>query len=473
MAELIRSAMEKNPSARILVLQNNVDLIQQTARILPGYVTTYCAGLGEKIQAHAGTTVASVASMVGAPELKDFNGILIDEVHALGDSDYSTYKKILSRFGNAKVVGFTATPFRSSGKIYGEGKFFSRVCFQRSLLDMIDEGYLVKPSLKHTAEQFETKGLKVRMGEYAMDDLAKLAADTVKVKKQIAEAIPRLADRRSRIWACVNIEHCELVAREIPASKVVHSNLSREERDETMRAFRAGEVRDLVFVSVIKEGIDIPRIDAVVFMRPTRSPTLYVQVAGRGLRPAENKKDCLLLDFGGVVANLGPLDNPRVREPGETKAQAEREKPQFKFCPKCLEYIPIQSVKCSACGEGFIDERLKNLTVKAATGGGLLSNDPVRNKVTAVQIELHMSQAGNECLRVTYQCGIIRLHEYFSYQHDFAIKNWVKRAHELGVPYRDNLDDQARQTVTRVPREIETVLDGKYTKVRKLFFEGN
>ncbi|WP_350448928.1 DEAD/DEAH box helicase, partial [Streptococcus pseudopneumoniae] len=89
------------------------------------------------------------------------------------------------------------------------------------------------------------------------------------------------------------------------------------ERNNEMEYFLNGEARHMVFVTALSEGWDHPPIDALCLLRPTRSPVLYVQLAGRVLRPYDGKVDSLILDYGNVVKNLGPLDNPRIPKKGE------------------------------------------------------------------------------------------------------------------------------------------------------------
>jgi hypothetical protein len=94
----------------------------------------------------------------------------------------------------------------------------------------------------------------------------------------------------------------------------VHSLMKSAEQTDALREFEQGDTRHLVFVSKVSEGYDFPAIDAVVLFRPMRSPTLYIQTVGRGLRLHPDKSDCLVLDYGKVVSHCGRLDRPVVQE---------------------------------------------------------------------------------------------------------------------------------------------------------------
>src|ERR1700761_7754228 len=89
---------------------------------------------------------------------------------------------------------------------------------------------------------------------------------------------------------------------------MVTAETSTVERNRIVNEYKKGNLRCLVNVGCFTTGFDHPAIDLMAFMRPTRSPVLYVQMGGRGMRIAEGKLDCCLLDFGGVINELGPID---------------------------------------------------------------------------------------------------------------------------------------------------------------------
>jgi len=94
----------------------------------------------------------------------------------------------------------------------------------------------------------------------------------------------------------------------------VHSKMVRRDETAALEAFTKGDARHMVFVTKLSEGFDYPATDAVILMRPMRSPTLMIQTIGRGLRLAPEKKDCLVLDYGQTIRHCGSLDRPVVQE---------------------------------------------------------------------------------------------------------------------------------------------------------------
>ena len=92
----------------------------------------------------------------------------------------------------------------------------------------------------------------------------------------------------------------------------------------------------------------MPDVDCILWLRPTQSPVLYVQGAGRGMRIADSKTDCLWLDFSDTTERLGPVDAIKGRK--ERKGAADQGAP-FAICPECGEHVmPASAMFCTACG---------------------------------------------------------------------------------------------------------------------------
>ena len=101
--------------------------------------------------------------------------------------------------------------------------------------------------------------------------------------------------------------------------------------------------------NVLTTGFDYPDIDLIAMCRPTLSPGLYSQSAGRGMRLKSQAADCLVLDFAGNVARHGPITSIIIPEGGK----ALKAKKQTKTCPDCDEIVSIQCRTCPACGHVF------------------------------------------------------------------------------------------------------------------------
>lgn len=481
---------------QVVVVFNNVELFAQQYMMLgrrfPGQVTGYCGSLG--LRDASGKIVCALIQSIHKREFKKLSGIIIDEVHNLND-EVGMYKEFLTAHFNVPLIGFTATPYRTGdGEIYGVGKYFPGISFERTMQEMIKDGYLVVPRLKRPEHQFELTGLRVKGGDYAAEDIEKLTGDDKKLHDQVMDALNRLSGRRKVVWFCSSIQHAERVVAELlkagELAVSLHSGLQGSQRATNKDGFHEGNIRHMAFVSIVKEGYDYPPIDSVVFLRPTRSPVLYVQVAGRGLRPFGDKKDCLILDYGRVVETLGPLDSPAILRKRASKKYGAADL-GMKFCPACFEYLKKTVIICMACGHDFTPPLpIKNTTREASEKGELLSKPeelevkkkekekPKAKKITAdvvdVYIRDHLSSSGRSCLRILYVTTDLKhrvISEYFAWDMGWSKINAKSRVEQLGVVWIDNLDELTTRKVTRIPSAVVFTLD-KFAKVDHLVFSG-
>lgn len=437
-AELIRQAMELKPGISILVLINSIDLIDQTAKRYQELgidCSVFCASLNSKRIDQV--TVASIQSIYNVDYNPDL--IIVDETHNISDDEDSRIHSFLST-KKSKIVGFTATHYRADGYIYGDEKFYKDICFEYGIKQAILDGYLVKPVLKHTNEQFDTSNLSVRMGEFDSREVSHLTQDKEKATKQILDALPKIADRKKIVWACSSIEHATLIhslLSEVESARIVHSELN--DRVEQINDYKNTSVRHMVFVNVLKEGYDQPEIDCIVFLRPTRSPTLMVQIIGRGLRPHRGKTNCLVLDYGQVIINCGTLDNPNVRKYGAKKSELA-EDAKMKFCPECLTYLYKTQDICETCGYEFKKEQReygKNLTERSYDGSAFTEESIY--KVHNIDFSIHKAKSGNDCIRIDYfsEASKFPISEFFVVSSNFAMDRFKKRLAEMGMTGED------------------------------------
>lgn len=480
MIALIKKCIEKFPSIKIVTLVNKVMLLEQTYRRFGnalGFenIGMFC-GSESKYQINNQNTVATIQSIYKVP-IEKVNLIVLDEVHNVDQESgryfdfIESHKKLNPKL---KIIAFTATPFRSSGFIYGKDKLFKSITFQKKLLEMIERGYLVPPKMKRVNEQFDVSSLPIRMGEFDKEYVDKMTGDEKKVTKQILDALPRVVDRKKVVWACSSINHCEMVNEKLKElgehSVLLHSKMESGDREASKFDFEGGLAKHMVFVSIVSEGYDYPPIDTIVLMRPMRSPVLYVQTVGRGLRLAKYKKDLLVLDYGKVVETVGPLDNPKLVKKGERSKKTLQET-EMKFCPKCLSYINKTARQCIDCGYEFI-RKLPKLDNVASSSGILLSKPELPREVIIddVELKVHKSQNGNLCLKIDYYSNSILgnqliVSEFFVWNVECSRNRMQKRLIDLDVDFKPTLNEQAEQKFRKRPITIKIVKDGKYMKV--------
>lgn len=301
---------------RVLILAHRDQLIKQASRklndnslrhgiIMAGYTPDYAAHV----------QLASVQTLVRRLDKVRFqpNLIIIDECHL---SVAGSYLKILEQYPDALVLGFTGSPCRLDNKPLGRefGGIYDHLIQAISIRQLIDRGFLVRPVVYAPAEQIDLSGIRKAMGDYKTDELAavvdkpKLIGDAVDQYQKICPGTPAVA------W-CVTVQHAQHVADEFNARGIEAVMLCGDHdtayRDDVLKKLATGEIKVVTFVGILVEGVDVPEIAAVLLLRPTMSLASYLQVIGRGLRPAPGKSCCYVLDHAGLSFKHGLADEER------------------------------------------------------------------------------------------------------------------------------------------------------------------
>lgn len=461
----------RQAQCKTAVLVGRDKLVQQTARrmrsVLSG-VSVWSAGQGEKTIGD--TTVVSVHS-ADTLTIPDLRLLIIDEAHNVNGGRYTSF---IERHPNVRIAGFTATPWRNSVPIYGESELFKSVTYNVGMMALIKQGFLVPPVSKAMPEGFDVSKLTVRAGDFVMSELAQLTSDRSKIIAQVKDAIPRLIDRNKIVWTCTTIEHAEAVGSMLvsmgESAVVIHSKVP--DIDYAMECFEKGPFRHAVSVMMLTEGIDIPSVDGIVLMRPTRSPTLMVQTIGRGLRLYDGKKDCVILDYGQTIANCGPVNAPYIKERRTVGTSKEKFTPTIRVCPSCLNYVPIDLVICPDCGheDKRVVDRLAALQRKAASDALLIEREPATYEVSNVSVGKHRAASGNDCVKLSFSFrGRISLFHIYGSSHSYSWGKMEKVLYRL-TPFRfksfreawDNVD--SLDGSLDIPKTITIKLDGQYEK---------
>ena len=242
------------------------------------------------------------------------------------------------------------------------------------------------------------------------------------------------------------------------------------ERDKMLADFKSGRIRALTNANVLTTGFDAPGIDLIAMLRPTMSPGLYVQMAGRGLRIADGKTDCLVLDFAGVVEQHGPIT---AVNPPPKKGDKVGEAP-VKVCDNCQEICGLSARVCPACGTPFPEPerptlKLSNLDIMGFEGTDL--------EVSSWHWRKHISRAsGKEMLSVSYYGGLSDppVTEYLAVTHDGYAGEKSRRllsevAHRASVDLdygATDLHQMAQQmTEGQPPSAIEFKREGKFFSI--------
>lgn len=235
-----------------------------------------------------------------------YDYIVVDEFH---HAAAPTYQKLLEYYQPKILLGLTATPERMDGKSVLD-YFGGRIAAEIRLPEAIDRKLLCPFQYFGVTDTADLSSLKWRTGGYDKNELSNLYTLSGMVAERRADLVVNSIlkyvadiDEVKGLGFCVSIAHAQFMARYFNTHGIPSMALTGDSPDEERNAAKqrlvSGELRFLFVVDIYNEGVDIPEVNTVLFLRPTESLTVFLQQLGRGLRLAENK-DCLtVLDFIG------------------------------------------------------------------------------------------------------------------------------------------------------------------------------
>jgi ribosomal protein L40E len=275
----------------------------------------------------------------------------------------SQYEQVINRLRyfdpRARILGVTATPYRLNwGYIYGDVKtqdpsrnWFPDLTYSIDIATLREQGYLCElEKWGHSAPDLSHVSISKANGDYKENELSAEMSREVHLESAVNAVREYASDRRHIVVFAVTIEHAELLSEKFRQSgyrsAFVHSKMPDSQVAATLAAFANGSVNVLVNVGKLTEGWDCPQTDCVVLCRPTKSAALYVQMVGRGLRIAEGKDKCLMLDLAGCLAEHGFPEAPEIKNKLPDKAN-------WLECPECGKENLVDATECAKCGYLF------------------------------------------------------------------------------------------------------------------------
>lgn len=235
-----------------------------------------------------------------------YDYIIVDEFH---HAAAPTYQKLLAYYQPRILLGLTATPERMDGKSVLP-YFNNRIAAEIRLPEAIDRKLLCPFQYFGVTDTVDLDTLKWSAGGYDKGELSKIYTLSGAMANRRADLVVSTLlkyvtdiDDVKGLGFCVSIEHAEFMCRyfnehNIP-SMFLTGHSPEEERKTAKQRLVAGEVRFIFVVDIYNEGVDIPEVNTVLFLRPTESLTVFLQQLGRGLRLAEDKECLTVLDFIG------------------------------------------------------------------------------------------------------------------------------------------------------------------------------
>jgi DNA repair protein RadD len=494
-AALCKIILQNWPDQSILMITHVKELIEQNAKKMREHwpnapMGIYSAGLGQR-------TLGEPITFAGIQSVKNKGNdigvvdiIIIDECHLLNNSNQGAYRQLISELKeinpHLRVIGFTATPYRLGQGLLTSGKeaLFDDIIEEVFVEELIRKGHLATLKSKLTNTKIDVSGVKKRGGEYIANELER-AVDNDEINRPIVdEIVYRAEDRKAWLIFCVSVDHAkhlkdELIERGISAETIT-GGTKKDDRERILNEFKSGKIRALTNCSVLTTGFDYPDIDLLAMCRPTCSPGLYVQMAGRGLRLKSHTDHCLVLDFAGVVEMHGPIT--AVRPPSEKK-EGEGEAPS-KACPECGEIVHASIRNCPSCG--FVFEPPQGKMLRLNSNIDIMGRDLPVMEVDSWKWSPYTGRSGKPMIRVSYTGRGLAdpiIHEYFTisypgYAGQKAMQRLIMISRKMGA--FDNLKKHIKEkpdtidiesavsefmTSEMPPDSITYQMDGKFHRV--------
>lgn len=269
--------------------------------------------------------------------------VVIDEFH---HAEAKTYRRILDHLKPRELLGLTATPERGDG-LDVRTFFGGRTAAELRLWDALRADLLTPFHYFAVADGMDMTRVNWKAGAYDPDQLSNLFTGNDARARIVLRAVrDKVADLTAMkaLGFCVSRDHARYMTRVfneagIQAATVLGDTASSD-RDAAVHRLRDGAVQVVFTVDVFNEGVDVPAINTVLFLRPTESSTVFLQQLGRGLRRAKDKAVLTALDFVGHHRTEFRFDQRFRAMTGSTRGALERDIEQgFQFLPPGTQIV--------------------------------------------------------------------------------------------------------------------------------------
>jgi DNA repair protein RadD len=491
-AFFLKKIFEQWPDQKIICLTHVKELIEQNysklITIAPSLnVGVYSASLNSR-DSRQSITFAGIQSVYKlAAEFGRVDLVIVDESHLIPKKGQGMYRRFISELmeinPRLKIVGMSATPFRlDSGYLHkGDGALFTDLAFNLPIVRLLDAGHLCPVITKGSANKIDCSKIKKNDGEFVLKEMDQEARKITSAA--VSEIVGYGENRRAWLIFFSSVEHAKIVRNLLLDlginAATVNGATPKLERSQIITAFKAGHIQALTNVDVLTTGLDVPPIDLVVFLRATASPSLYLQMCGRGMRPHPGKKNCLVLDFAGNVVRHGPIDNVQIKSNGSGGSKSAEQ--VLKECLNCFDHVSRFETVCPSCGEPFsVDAGFMPQHDASATDAAILSSQikPEPYSVDKMQFRRHEKDGKPDSVRVSYICGPSVFNvwvciEHGGYARDSAYE-WLRQHHPGGdMPHTtDDILLAGNEGEFKKPTQILVKQSGKYPEIVDFFFNG-
>lgn len=299
----------KNSNAKLLFIAHRKEILQQALASFQGILRDnnfgelWVEGVHPERYDCVFASVQTLNSQLSSANLSNtfYDFIIIDEVHHIAAS---SYRPVLKHFSPKILLGLTATPERMDGEDILQD-FSGHIAAEIRLPEALNRKLLCPFQYFGITDSIDLSGAEWRNGRYVPSELSRIYTQNDKRVGEILDNLGKylrdVGDVRA-LGFCITQEHAQFMAEKfvLAGLKADYLTSARNDvRDVLRRKLQKKEVNYLFVVDIFNEGIDIPEIDTVLFLRPTESLTVFLQQLGRGLRLATGKECLTVLDFVG------------------------------------------------------------------------------------------------------------------------------------------------------------------------------
>lgn len=329
---------------RLLFVAHRQEILKQSLGVFRQVLRTgdfgelYVAGDVPEQWQHVFGSVQSLSQMDFDRLRPDaFDVVIVDEFHRAGAP---TYKRLLGHLRPRLLLGLTATPERTDAEDILR-YFDGHIAAEMRLWDALERNLVCPFQYFGVHDNSDLSEIRWTRTGYDINQLEKLyTGNDARVTMVLQQLQDQLRDIRTMraLGFCVSIAHAEFMARKFTAagllSLAVSADTDSDDRKQALLDLRAGRIRALFAVDLFNEGVDLPEVDTLLFLRPTESALVFLQQLGRGLRRFEGKDCVTVLDFIGQAHRQFRFDLRYRAVTGTTRTEVEKQIAQgFPFLP--------------------------------------------------------------------------------------------------------------------------------------------
>lgn len=472
------------PNARFLIAAHREDLISQNHEKMQTLWPDAPAGIYsaalDRRDTHQPITFVGIDSVYKrSAEFGWIDALIVDECHLVSDKEDSMYLTFIAGLKlvnpNLVVIGLSATAYRGKESIInGKGVFTESIyslCTVEGFNRLLKEGFLSHLIAKRQRNMMDVSRIHIRGNDYSESE-TEAEADRI-LLDALQELCEAGQDRHSWLIFGASVANSDKIAQILNSwgfpSASIHSKRKDKHVKEAKAAFKAGKLRCLVNYGQLTTGFDHPNIDLLAIFRVTRIPSLHVQILGRGTRPvfafgydletidgrlaaiaAGPKQNCLVLDFAGNIARLGPINAPMIKPPSKKKKGDEG--PPVRICddsfaemiaidgskvPGCGAYNAASARVCDCCGLHFPPPKIQYAST--AYEGDVIQQSEIVIKsfeVSQIFYSKHQKLGKPPILKVQYRCGLQMFNEFVPLEGEAKKlgRDWWRRRHDCEKP---------------------------------------